>query len=262
MRRSLAIIAAATALSACGGGGSGPAGTSAAPKTTGATTAEPPTSGRQSGPARLPTGTVVRNLVVPWELVFLPDGSALVTERPGIVRRLDKNLKLQRAPVARIKVQAVEESGLLGMALDPGFHGNRFVYVFRTTASGNEVVRYRFSGGRFTKPVTTVRGIKSGPLHDGGRLRFGPDGALYITTGEAGDPPLAQQPGSLNGKILRVRNPRAGAVTPEVVSLGHRNVQGLDWQPGTDLLYATEFGPDAHDEINQIRDGQNYGWPD
>ena len=99
-------------------------------------------------------------------------------------------------------------------------------------------------------------------MHDGGRLRFGPDGALYITTGETGDPGLAQQPDSLNGKILRVRDPREGAVRPEIVSLGHRNVQGLDWQPETELLYATEFGPDAHDEINQIRDGQNYGWPD
>jgi glucose/arabinose dehydrogenase len=148
------------------------------------------------------------------------------------------------------------------MAVDPRFKSNRFVYLYRTTPTGNEVLRYHFRGGRLTEPTTLVRGIKAGVIHDGGRLRFGPDGALYITTGETGDDGLAQQPDSLNGKILRVRDPRGGPVRPEVVSLGHRNVQGLDWQPGTDLLYATELGPDSHDEINQIRDGQNYGWPD
>ena len=119
-----------------------------------------------------------------------------------------------------------------------------------------------FRGGKLTEPQTIVRGIRAGVIHDGGRLRFGPDGALYITTGETGDPGLAQQPESPNGKILRVPDPREGAVEPEIVSLGHRNVQGLDWQPRTSKLFATEFGPDAHDELNEIVEGRDYGWPD
>src|SRR3954452_19127561 len=261
MRKALllaALAAATAALPACGGDDDN------APVVTKTVTQpeQPPASGRQQDKSSLPTGTVVKGLDVPWELVFLPGGGALVTERPGTVRRLDRNLKPKLEPVARIMVRAEGEGGLLGMALDPRFKRNHLLYLYRTTASGNEVVRYRYAQGRFTDPQTIVRGIKAGVIHNGGRLRFGPDGALYITTGETGDSGLAQQPESLNGKILRVKNPREGAVDPEIVSLGHRNVQGLDWQPGTELLYASEFGPDAHDEINQIRDGQNYGWPD
>src|SRR4051794_33733764 len=255
----LAALAAATAtLPACGGDDN------SAPVVTKTVTQpeQPPTSGRKQDKSSLPTGTVVRGLDVPWELVFLPDGGALVTERSGTVRRLDRNLKLKPEPVAQIKVQAEGEGGLLGMTIDPRFKRNHLLYLYRTTASGNEVVRYRYAGGKLTDPQTIVRGIKAGVIHNGGRLKFGPDGALYITTGETGDSGLAQQAESLNGKILRVKDPRSGAVKPEIVSLGHRNVQGLDWQPGTELLYASEFGPDAHDEINQIRDGQNYGWPD
>jgi aldose sugar dehydrogenase len=99
-------------------------------------------------------------------------------------------------------------------------------------------------------------------VHDGGRLRFGPDDALYVTTGEAGQAELAQDPDSLNGKILRIENPRDRAVRPEIVSSGHRNVQGLDWQPRSGRLFATEFGPDSNDELNLIVEGRNYGWPD
>lgn len=263
MRRLLPLaLMAAAALSACGGDDS-ESGSSAS--------AEPaavaPTTGRTAGDsgtraARLPTGTVVKNLDIPWDLAFLPDGSALVTERPGRVVRLDKRLRPSSRPAANVKVDDSGEGGLLGLAVDPRFKRNKLVYLYRTSGSGNEVVRYRYKSGRLTTPTVIVRGIAAGVVHNGGRLRFGPDGALYITTGETGDPGLAQQPDSLNGKILRVRDPREGAVRPEIVSLGHRNVQGLDWQPDTELLYATEFGPDAHDEINQIRDGQNYGWPD
>jgi glucose/arabinose dehydrogenase len=261
MRRpslSLLLLLATTALAACGGGGNDD---KPAPKP-----AAPPTTGRTGDGAtkshKLPTGTVVTNLDVPWELAFLPDRTALVTERGGTLLRLDKRLRPASQPVAKIKVVADGEGGLLGLAVDPRFKSNRLIYVYRTTRTGNEVVRYRYAGKRLTEPSVVVRGIKAGVIHNGGRLRFGPDGALYITTGETGDGGLAQQPDSLNGKILRVQDPRGGAVHPEIVSLGHRNVQGLDWQPGTDLLYASEFGPDSDDEINQIREGQNYGWPD
>lgn len=265
MRRLLALplVAAVALIGGCGGGGDDDSGPTPAQ--------DPPAAGtgdreghkdRDDGGASLPTGTVVKNLDIPWELAFLPDGSALVTERPGRVVRLDKRLRPSSTPVARIEVDDAGEGGLLGMAIDPRFKRNKLVYLYRTTTSGNEVVRYRYEKRRLTAPKVIVSGIKAAVIHDGGRLRFGPDRALYITTGEAGDPGLAQQPDSLNGKILRVRDPRGGKVTPEIVSLGHRNVQGLDWHPETELLYATEFGPDANDEINQIREGQNYGWPD
>jgi glucose/arabinose dehydrogenase len=261
MRRALPLaLLIAAALGACGGGGdknTAPAHQPQSPPTSGR-----PSDGASAGHKRLPTGTVVNGLTIPWALAFLPDRSALVTERPGRVLRLDKRLRVSKTPVARIDVDATGEGGLLGLAVDPRFKSNHFVYLYRTTPTGNQVVRYRYASRHLTEPTVVVRGIKAGVIHDGGRLRFGPDGALYITTGETGDGALAQQPDSLNGKILRVKDPREGAVEPEIVSLGHRNVQGLDWQPGTDLLYATEFGPDAHDEVNQIREGQNYGWPD
>ena len=257
MRFLVAPLCAALLLVACGGGDSNGSGAT--------TTETSPASGRESGggaePARKETGTIVTGLDVPWELAFLPDGSALVTERAGRVLRLDKNLKVAGRPAATVQVDASGESGLLGMAIDPSFRSNRFVYLYRTTASGNEVLRYRYSRGRLTGARVVVRGIQAGVIHDGGRLRFGPDGALYITTGETGQSQLAQDRGSLNGKLLRVRDPRGGAVRPEIVSLGHRNVQGLDWQPGSDRLYATEHGPDAHDELNRIVEGRNYGWP-
>jgi glucose/arabinose dehydrogenase len=244
-------------LVACGGGDSSGSG--------GTTTETSPASGRASDgaaqPARNRTGTIVTGLDVPWELAFLPGGSALLTERPGRVLRLDRNLKVAKRPAATVRVAAIGEGGLLGMAIDPRFRRNRFVYLYRTTASGNEVLRYRYRRGRLTGARVIVRGIRAGAIHDGGRLRFGPDGALYITTGEAGQSELAQDAGSLNGKLLRVRDPRGGAVRPEIVSLGHRNVQGLDWQPDSDRLYATEHGPDAHDELNLIVEGRNYGWP-
>jgi glucose/arabinose dehydrogenase len=204
--------------------------------------------------------TVVTGLEAPWELAFLPDGRALLTERPGRVRLLDKGLKLRDEPAAEVQVNATGESGLLGLAVDPRFQSNRFVYLYRTGQSGNEVLRYRMEGDHLTEDGKILGGIRSGPIHDGGRIHFGPDGLLYVSTGEAGDMPLAQDRSSLNGKILRVRDFR-GKGGAEIVSLGHRNVQGFDWEPGTGRLVATEFGPDSDDEVNVIRRGGNYGWP-
>jgi glucose/arabinose dehydrogenase len=133
--------------------------------------------------------------------------------------------------------------------------------VYRTTGGGNEVLRFKYSNRRLGDQRTIVDGLAAGVIHDGGRLRFGPDGALYVTTGESGQSQLAQDPSSLNGKLLRVARPHGAKKRPEIVSSGHRNVQGLDWQPGSHRLYATEFGPDAHDELNLIKQGANYGWP-
>jgi glucose/arabinose dehydrogenase len=130
------------------------------------------------------------------------------------------------------------------------------------TGAPTKVARYRFEDDRLVEEAVVLEGIVDYIFHDGGRIQFGPDGALYVSTGDAtlGDP--ARYPGSLNGKMLRLTDFRGETGTPEIVSLGHRNVQGFDWQPGTDLLVATAFGPDANDEVNIIREGADYGWPD
>ena len=208
--------------------------------------------------------TVAAGLEVPWEIAFLPDGRALVTERPGRVRLISRDGELAPEPAAEVDVEAVGEGGLLGLAVDPEFERNRFVYLYRTTGSGNEVLRYRMEGNTLEEEGTIVQGIQAGAIHDGGRLRFGPDGALYISSGDAGQDDLAQDPDSLNGKILRLppADFRGDGGRPEVFSLGHRNPQGFDWQPRIGRLVADEHGPEGDDEVNILRQGANYGWPE
>ena len=203
-------------------------------------------------------------LEAPWEIAFLPDGRALITERPGRVRLLSRNLRLRAEPVAEVDVEAVGEAGLLGIAIDPDFDRNEFVYLYRTTGDGNEVVRFRFRDDRLEDEKVIARGITAGAIHDGGRIHFGPDQRLYFTTGEAGQDNLAQERGSLNGKMLRMEPSayRGDGGRPEIFSLGHRNPQGFDWQPRSGRLVASEHGPDGDDEVNVLRFGANYGWPD
>jgi glucose/arabinose dehydrogenase len=203
--------------------------------------------------------TVATGLDVPWEIAFLPDGRALITERPGRVLAFDGETRA----LAEIPVAAIGEGGLLGLAIDPAFEQNGLVYLYRTTDRGNEVARYRLTDAGLQEEATLVTGIAAAPIHDGGRLRFGPDERLYISTGDAAQPELAQDPNSLNGKILRLspEQYRGAGGRPEVVSLGHRNVQGFDWQQGTGRLYASEHGASGNDEVNLIRAGANYGWP-
>jgi glucose/arabinose dehydrogenase len=214
--------------------------------------------------------TVATGLEIPWEIAFLPDGRALVTERPGRVRLLAGDGRLRERPVARIDVSTHGEGGLLGLAVDPDFARNRFVYLYYTRADGMRLERWRFSGGRLHRERSLVRGIAAGRIHDSGRIAFGPDDRLYVATGDAGRGELAQQTDSLNGRFLALapEQYRGAGGAPEAISRGHRNPQGFDWEPGTGRLIATEHGPTqgldgpgGYDEINAIVPGGNYGWP-
>ena len=263
MRRSVVLISLLALLSGCGGDEDTKA---PAPPQAETAPAEPRQAPSGAEPLRAKNDesrleTVATGLEAPWEIAFLPDRSALVTERPGRVRLLGRNGKLDPDPVAEVEVAAFGEGGLLGLAVDPRFRRNRFVYLYRSTDSGNEVLRYRFEGGKLTEDALVLDGIEAGAIHNGGRMHFGPDGSLYVSTGETGNPGLAQDPDSLNGKILRLANPRGASARAEVVSLGHRNVQGFDWD-AQGRLFATEFGPDSDDEVNLIEEGKNYGWPE
>jgi glucose/arabinose dehydrogenase len=214
--------------------------------------------------------TVATGLEIPWEIAFLPDGRALVTERPGRVRLLGSDGRLRRTPVARVAVSSQGEGGLLGLAVDPDFAHNRFVYLYYTSASAMRLERWRFAGGRLRRDRSLVDRIAAGRIHDSGRIAFGPDGRLYVATGDSGNGPLAQRTDSLNGKFLALspEQYRGAGGSPEIVSLGHRNPQGFDWEPATGRLIATEHGPTqgldgpgGFDEINDIVQGGNYGWP-
>jgi quinoprotein glucose dehydrogenase len=205
---------------------------------------------------------VAEGLEVPWEIVWLPDERAMITERPGRIR-------LDGEVIAEVDVSAEGEGGLMGLALDPEFETQPFVYLYFTTAEGLQLERWRFQDDELTREASLIDGvIEAGPVHDSGRIAFGPDRALYVATGDAGNGDLAQDPDSLNGKFLRLTDYRGGPVRPEILSLGHRNPQGFDWQPDTARLFSTEHGPSGFDgeqgfdEINEIQEGQNYGWPE
>jgi quinoprotein glucose dehydrogenase len=219
--------------------------------------------------AGLRVQTVATGLVVPWQIAFMPDHSALVTERPGRVRLLGRGGRLARRPIARIRVTTQGEGGLLGLALDPRFALNRLVYLFFTEGSEMRLERWRLDGKRLVRQRSLVNGIRAGQVHDSGRIAFGPDGRLYVATGDAGEPMLAQDPTSLNGKFLALtpHQYRGTGGRPAIVSIGNRNAQGFDWQPGSGRLISTEHGPtgfdgpEGFDEINEITQGGNYGWP-
>jgi glucose/arabinose dehydrogenase len=214
--------------------------------------------------------TVATGLEIPWDIAFLPDGRALVTERPGRVRLLQPGGGLQPEPVARVAVKARGEGGLLGLALDPDFGPNPYAYLYFTTTGGMRLERWRWTGSQLTRDRTLVDAIKAGAVHDSGRIAFGTDGRLYVATGDAGSPRLAQSPTSLNGKLLALTPEQyrgGGPVRPAIVASGLRNPQGFDWQPGTSLVVANDHGPsgfdgpEGYDEVNAIVPGRNYGWP-
>lgn len=209
--------------------------------------------------------TVAAGLEVPWGVGFLPDGTALVSERDS-TRILSVTPRGRVREVGRIDEAAPQgEAGLLGLAVSPSYDEDRLVYVYATTEQDNRVLRMTYRGGRLGEPEPIITGIPNGFIHDGGRLLFDDDGSLLVSTGEAGRSELAQQTDSLGGKVLRITadgdpapgNPTKGS---PVWTLGHRNVQGLALD-GRGRLWATEFGQQTWDELNQIRKGTNYGWP-
>ncbi|MHC6592989.1 PQQ-dependent sugar dehydrogenase [Arthrobacter sp. C152] len=236
--------------------------------------APPPTGSAGTGAATQPSSTVQvagrldLQLDIPWAAVFLPDGTGIISER-GTARlkavRDGKVADLGQVP----GVVPGGEGGLLGLALSPHFAADRYLYAYLTAKDDNRVVRLTVADNgdgslRLGEPQALFAGIPKAGTHNGGRIRFGPDGFLYVVTGDAQRREQAQDPNALGGKILRLA--ADGAPAPgnpfgnAVYSLGHRNVQGLAWD-SSGRMWASEFGPDVDDELNLILPGANYGWP-
>lgn len=246
--------------------GCGPEGKGSKPSSGWAPTEPAP---KRTGPVKpRVTGTIASGLNVPWGLVFLPDGTALVGQRDaGTIARIDPEAPADN----RVQVLGAvpgsagkpgDSGGLLGMALDP--KDDKAVFVFLTTASDMRIVRIEFTGKGLGEIEPIVTGLPKGKGHHGGRIAFGPDGYLYVAVGEGKQGSLAQDKASLGGKILRIT--RTGKAAPgnpfdsEVWSLGHRNIEGFDFD-AAGRLWSSEFGENKADEINLIKKGGNYGWP-
>ncbi|MFF6878262.1 PQQ-dependent sugar dehydrogenase [Streptomyces sp. NPDC012474] len=280
-RRAVPTVLAAAALlltagcSSDGGGSSGKDESASPGRTAPGSSAPPRQAGGETPPAQgsvTVVRTVAEGLESPWGLAPLPGGGLLVASRDeGTIVRVDektgKKTELGEVP----GVSAAGEGGLLGIALSPDYASDHMVYAYFTSASDNRIVRMIYdeqkpSGEQLGAPDTVFRGIPKGFIHNGGRIEFGPDKMLYVGTGESGDTGLSQDKDSVGGKILRLTpegEPAPGNPFPDspVYSYGHRNVQGLAWD-GKQRLFASEFGQDTWDELNAIKPGDNYGWPE
>lgn len=220
------------------------------------------------------TAVVAENLDTPWGIAFLPNGDMLVTERPGSVKLVSGDNVITVATIPNVR--EISEGGLLGIALHPQFDTNKYVYLYYTYGSSrgntqNRVVRMKFENNQLANEEIILDNIPGAPNHNGGRIKFGPDNNLYITTGDAQEPSRSQDRNNLAGKILRVTDTgQAAAGNPfgnRTYSYGHRNPQGIAWD-SNGVLWESEHGPSGgwpnccQDEINKIESGKNYGWPD
>lgn len=213
---------------------------------------------------------IVEDLDIPWEIVFLPNGELLITERPGRLVKIGDD----KQAIEVEGVNHIGEGGLLGAVLHPEFEDNKLIYLYITAKSEdgatiNRVERYKFEENSLSERVTILDNIPGASYHDGGRIEFGPDGRLYITTGDAGNEDSSQDLSSLAGKILRLNDdgsvPNDNPYDSEVYSYGHRNSQGIAWDD-QGRMWTTEHGrsgnASGYDELNLIEKGKNYGWPE
>ncbi|KOG34730.1 glucose sorbosone dehydrogenase [Streptomyces resistomycificus] len=268
-----ALVLTAGCSSDDGGGSSGS--DSAAPSTTASGSGPTGQAAEDPPPAKgsvKVVRTVAEGLSTPWGLAPIPGGGLLVSSRDeGTITRVDEKTGRKTELGEVPGVSPAGEGGLLGIALSPDYASDHMVYAYFTSASDNRIVRMLYderkpSGQQLGAPDTVFKGIPKGVIHNGGRIAFGPDRMLYAGTGESGDTGLSQDTKSLGGKILRMTpegEPAPGNPFPDspVYSYGHRNVQGLAWDD-KQRLFASEFGQNTWDELNAIKPGDNYGWPE
>ena len=258
VRTALAAMAAAGVILAAACGGDDPPGEAVTPRAP--ASSESSAAATETGQPQV-DGVVAEGLTSPWGLAFLPDGSALVSERDtALIKRIGADGTVTEVgEIADVEPQG--EGGLLGIAFR-----DDWLYAYFTSSEDNRIVRLPYTDGGLGDAEVLLEGIPAAGIHNGGRLVFGPDDMLYAGTGDAGERPNAQDPASLGGKILRMMpdgsvpsdNPFPGSY---VWSLGHRNVQGLAFDD-EQRLWASEFGQNTFDELNRIEAGANYGWPE